>query len=89
MSIQVNNNSGILPADWLSLLEKAGITATQGTGDKPALTFTTVVDGTERKITVNVPDDLEIPETVDQAAIEALCAKLAADPDLAIDPKAI
>jgi hypothetical protein len=89
MSIQVNPNSGILPADWLSLLEKAGITATQGTGDKPALTFTTVVDGTERKITVNVPDDLEIPETVDQAAIEALCAKLAADPDLAIDPKAV
>ncbi len=89
MSIQVNPNSGTLPAEWLSLLEKAGISETKGAGDKPALTFTTVIDGTERKITVNVPDDLEIPQTVDQAAIETLCAKLAADPDLGVDPKTV
>lgn len=89
MSLQVNNNSGIIPAEWQSLLAKAGVTATQSVDNKPALTFTATVDGVERQVTVNIPDDLELPATFDQAAVDSLCAKLAADSSLGATPEQI
>jgi len=76
MSMQVNNNSGIIPTQLHSLFEKAGISETKGADDKPALVFSIRVDGVEQQITVSVPDDLEIPETIDEEAINTLCEKL-------------
>ena len=40
------------------------------------------MDGVETPVTIRIPDDLDIPETVDQAAIDSLCQKLAADTSL-------
>ena len=89
MSIQVNGNtSGV---NWESLLQQVGnLTKTTEAGDKPVLTFsTTAADGTPCEIKIAIPDDLDLPATVDQAAIDSLCAKLAADPNLGVDAKQI
>lgn len=89
MTLQVNSN--VANVNWESLLQQVGdLSKTAGAGEKPVLTFTTTAaDGTQREIKVNIPDDLELPATVDQAAIDSLCAKLAADPDLGVDAKQI
>ena len=89
MSIQVNGNAANV--NWESLLQQVGdLAKTSAAGDKPVLTFTaTAADGTPREIKVNIPDDLELPSTVDQAAIDSLCAKLAADPLPGVDAKQI
>lgn len=88
MSLQVNGNPTV---NWESLLQQVGtLTKATAAGDKPVLTFnTTAADGTQSTITVNIPDDLELPGTVDQAAIDSLCAKLAADPGFGLDAKQI
>ena len=89
MSIQVNGNaSGI---NWESLLQQVGnLTKTTAPGEKPALTFTsTAADGTQHEIKVAIPDDLDLPATVDQAAIDSLCAKLAANPQLGVTDEQI
>lgn len=84
MSIQVNPNAGSI--NWESLLQQVGnLTKTSAPGEKPVLTFTsTAADGTPCEIKVSIPDDLDLPATVDQAAIDSLCAKLAADPKLGV-----
>ena len=89
MSMQVNSN--VSSINWESLLQQVGnLSKTAETGDKPVLTFTAAgADGAPREIKVAIPDDLELPATVDQAAIDSLCAKLAADPDLGVDAKQI
>ena len=84
MSIQVNANAGAV--NWDALLSKLGeVTKTEGAegvAGTTNVTITTTVDGVETPMTIRIPADLEIPETVDQAAIDSLCAKLAADTGL-------
>jgi len=84
MSIQVNANAGAV--NWDALLGKLGeVTKTEGAdgvAGSTNITITRTVDGVETPVTIRIPDDLDIPETVDQAAIDSLCQKLAADTSL-------
>lgn len=84
MSIQVNANAGAV--NWDALLGKLGeVTKTEGADGVAGSTNVTItmnVDGVETPVTIRIPDDLDIPETVDQAAIDSLCQKLAADTSL-------
>ena len=91
MSIQVNGNAGAV--NWDALLSKLGeVTKTDGadgvTGSTN-VTITTTVDGVETPVTIRIPDDLDIPETVDQSAIDSLCAKLSADKSLNLSDEQI
>ena len=96
MSIQVNNNATV---DWSTLLSKLDAATksaeTQGAGGVApgrSVTITTGEAGATRQITFPVPDDLEMPATVDQAGIDSLCAKLAGDKSLGLteaDVKAV
>ena len=97
MSIQPTTNNASL--DWSSLLSKldaatkaAGAQGTTGVTAGQNVTITATVDGVERSITFPVPDDLDLPATVDQAGIDSLCAKLAGDTSLGLseaDVKAV
>ena len=84
MSINVNANATAV--SWETLLNKIGEAAktegAQGVADTRSVTFTTMVDGVATPVTLNIPDDLELPATVDPAAIESLCEKLLNDPGL-------
>jgi len=84
MSLQVNGNAGAV--NWDALLGKLGeVTKTEGADGVAGttnVTITRTVDGVETPVTIRIPDDLDIPETVDQAAIDSLCEKLAADTGL-------
>ena len=84
MSLQVNGNAGAV--NWDALLGKLGeVTKTEGADGVAGsmnVTITQTVDGVETPVTIRIPDDLDIPETVDQAAIDSLCQKLAADTSL-------
>ena len=90
MSIQVN--SGANAVNWETLLGKLGeIQKTTGADgvEKTSVTFTTTVDGVETPVTIAIPDDLELPATVDQSAIDSLCAKLAGDNGLDLSEEQI
>ena len=91
MSIQVNGNAGAV--NWETLLGKIGeVTKTQGADGAAGttnVTITTRADGVETPVTIRIPDDLEIPGEVDQAAIDSLCAKLAADSGLNLSDEEI
>ena len=84
MSININTN--VNAVSWESLLNAIGDAAktegTQGVADTRSVTFTTTVDGVETPVTVKIPDDLELPATVDSAAIDSLCEKLVKDTGL-------
>jgi hypothetical protein len=81
MSIQVN--AGASAVNWETLLNKIGdVQKTQGADGKETLTVTVKAADGSSSFTFGVPDDLEPPDIVDQAAINSLCAKLAADKDL-------
>ena len=84
MSININTNTNTV--NWESLLNAIdGATKTEGTqgvADTRSVTFTTTVDGVETPVTVRIPDDLELPATVDPAAIDSLCDKLVNDSGL-------
>ena len=75
MSLQVNGNAGAV--NWDALLGKLGeVTKTEGAdgvAGSTNVTITQTVDGVETPVTIRIPDDLDIPETVDQAAIDSLC----------------
>ena len=81
MSITLNGNTAAV--NWESLLGKIGdITKTAGVDGAAGttnVTITMAVDGVATPVTIKIPDDLELPETVDQAAIDSLCKKLSAD----------
>ena len=67
--------------NWQSLLDKLVETSgAQGTAkisdDNRSLVFTTTVNGVESKVTVRIPDDLDLPGEVDEAAIASLVGKL-------------
>ena len=97
MSIQPTTNNASL--DWSSLLSKldaatkaAGAQGTTGVTAGQNVTITATVDGVEKAITFPIPDDLALPDQVDQAGIDSLCAKLAGDKSLGLteaDVKAV
>ena len=75
MSIQVNGNTPAV--NWETLLGKLGdVQKTTGTDGKESVTLTMQVGGESKVFTFGVPDDLELPEIVDQSAIDSLCQKL-------------
>lgn len=91
MSIQVN--TGANAVNWESLLGKIGeLTKTEsadGVSSATSVTITSTVDGVETPIVINIPNDLELPGAVDQAAIDSLCDKLAADTGLNLSKEQI
>ena len=77
MSMTVNTN--VNNVNWESLLASLGeVKKTDSVDGKQNFTITTNVDGAPRTVTVSVPNDLEIPETVDQGALNSLVDKLKA-----------
>ena len=84
--MSINIDTGATAVSWESLLNAIdGATKTdgaQGVADTRSVTFNTTVDGVETPVTVKIPDDLELPATVDAAAIESLCEKLVKDSGL-------
>ncbi len=97
MTMQVNTNVNTI--NWDTLLGKLDAATkaagAQGAGGVTAgqnVTITATVDGVEHAVTFPVPDDLDLPAAVDQAAIDSLCAKLAGDTSLGLteaDVKAV
>ena len=89
MSIQATTNNPSI--DWSTLLGKldaatkaAGAQGASGVTAGQNVTITATVDGAQHAVTFPVPDDLPLPATVDQAAIDSLCAKLAGDTSLGL-----
>ena len=75
MSIEINTSAGAV--NWESLLSSLGeVQKTDSVNGRQNFTITSKVDGAEKTVTVSVPDDLEIPETVDQSTLEGLVDKL-------------
>ncbi len=78
MSVQLNPNAGGI--NWQAIL--SGLDSTSEAGSvkfsetDSSLVFTTKVNGSEASITIRIPDDLELPGNVDQAAIASLVSKL-------------
>jgi len=91
MSVQVN--TGANAVNWAALLGKIGevsqTESAEGVAGATSVTITTNVNGVETPVTINIPNDLELPGTVDQAAIDSLCDKLAADTGLNIPKEQI
>ena len=76
MSIQISN-AAAQNVNWESILSSLGsVEKADKVDSKQNFTITTTVDGQTRTMTVSVPDDLEIPETVDQGTLEGLIDKL-------------
>lgn len=85
-----NVNTGAV--NWESLLAKIGDVGKTGGADgvgKTTLTITRNADGAAAPVSIAIPDDLELPGSVDQAAIDSLCEKLAADTGLNLTGKQI
>ncbi|MBR0197317.1 MAG: hypothetical protein IJQ34_04220 [Kiritimatiellae bacterium] len=91
MSIQVN--TGANAVNWDALLSKIGevtkTESTEGVHGATSVTITSNVNGVETPVTIRIPDDLELPGEVDQAAIDSLCDKLAADTGLNLSKEQI
>ena len=77
MSIEIN--TAAKGVNWESLLSSIGdVQKADPVDGKQSFTITTNVNGEARTLTVSVPNDLEIPETVDQGTLEGLVDKLKA-----------
>lgn len=75
MSIQVN--SGATAVNWEALLSKLGdVQQTTDAAGKTSFTVTMQVGGETKTCTFGIPDDLEVPKTIDEAAINSICDKL-------------
>ncbi len=75
MSIEIN--TAAKGVNWESILSSLGdVQKTDSVEGKQNFTITTNVDGETQTFSVSVPDDLEIPETVDQSTLEGLVDKL-------------
>ena len=73
------NGVNTTAVSWESLLSSLGeVSKAESVDGKSTFNITTNVDGEMRTMTVSVPADLEIPETVDQGTLEGLVDKLAA-----------
>ena len=77
MSMTVNTNPTVV--SWQTLLNQVNeMSGTQEVSDtNRAVTFTTEVNGATTTMTVNIPDDLDLPSAVTPEAIESLMGKLA------------
>ncbi|MBP5285876.1 MAG: type III secretion system translocon subunit SctB, partial [Kiritimatiellae bacterium] len=76
MSIEVN--AGTRAVNWESLLSSLGQVEKTGAADgKTDFTITTKVDGEVKTMTVSIPDDLELPESIDKGVLDGLVDKLA------------
>ena len=75
MSIEIN--TAAKGVNWESLLSSIGdVQKADSVEGKQNFTITTSVGGETRTVSVSVPNDLEIPETVDQGTLEGLVDKL-------------
>ena len=75
MSITINTSTRAV--NWESILSSIGdVQKTDAVDGKQNFTITTNVDGEAKTLNISVPDDLEIPETVDQSTLEGLVDKL-------------
>ena len=75
MSIQVN--SGASQVNWESLLSKLGDVEKSTSADGKESFKITMKSGEDTKtFSVNIPDDLELPESVDSKSIDSLISKL-------------
>ena len=77
MSITVNTNPTMV--SWEALLNQVNeMSGAEEVSDtNRAVTFTTEVNGATTTMTVNIPDDLDLPSAVTPEAIESLMGKLA------------
>lgn len=63
--------------NWEAILSQLGdVQKTEGADGKELFTITTNVDGEMRTMTVGIPDDLELPETIDAGTLDSLVSKL-------------
>lgn len=80
MSIQVN--AGANTVNWEALLGKIGdVQKTTSADGTQSLVLTMKVDDGTKTYTFGMPDDLELPQTIDETAINDLCDKLLAGRD--------
>jgi len=78
MSIQVNGNAAA-PINWETLLSPLGdVKKADSVDGKTSFTITTKVGDETKTTTISIPDDLDLPETVNQGTLNALVDKLAA-----------
>ena len=78
MSMQVNGNPAI-PINWETLLSPLGdVKKADSVDGKTSFTITTKVGDETKTTTISIPDDLDLPETVNQGTLNALVDKLAA-----------
>jgi len=75
MSIEINTAAN--GVNWESLLSSLGeVQKADSVEGRQNFTITANVDGATKTVTVSIPDDLEIPEDVDQTALNGLVDKL-------------
>ena len=78
MSMQVNGNTAT-PINWETLLSPLGdVKKADSVDGKTSFTITTKVGDETKTTTISIPDDLDLPETVNQGTLNALVDKLAA-----------
>ncbi len=77
--MNVELNAATHGINWESLLSSLGqVEKADGVDGRQNFTITMNVNGEVQTLTVGVPDDLEIPETVDQGTLNGLVDKLKA-----------
>ncbi len=78
MSIQVNGNAAA-PINWETFLSPLGdVKKADSVDGKTSFTITSKVGDETKTATISIPDDLELPATVDQGTLNGLVDKLAA-----------
>ena len=78
MSMQVNGNAAA-PINWETLLSPLGdVKKADSVDGKTSFTITTKVGDETKTTTISIPDDLDLPETVNQGTLNDLVDKLAA-----------
>ena len=78
MSMQVNGSTAT-PINWETLLSPLGdVKKADSVDGKTSFTITTKVGDETKTTTISIPDDLDLPETVNQGTLNALVDKLAA-----------
>lgn len=78
MSMQVNGNPAT-PINWETLLSPLGdVKKADSVDGKTSFTITTKVGDETKTTTISIPDDLDLPETVNQGTLNDLVDKLAA-----------
>ena len=85
MGIQVNTGAGAV--NWENVLSKLGdVQKTTNAEGKEMFSVTMQSGGVEGTYNIRVPDDLELPTTIDSTALDSLMAKIA-DLNLEMTPE--